>query len=87
MGRSEGGGSSWLTRRGSHIPATLIHGLHDVSSPLDTACELPGAGDLPASAAHRAGGVGEQLPGARASSLRAIAVVAILLPRRRAMAW
>jgi hypothetical protein len=41
MGRGEGGGSSWLVRRGSRTsPATLIHGLHDVSGPLDTACEL-----------------------------------------------
>jgi proline iminopeptidase len=27
----------------AHIPATLIHGLHDVSGPLDTAWELDNA--------------------------------------------
>jgi proline iminopeptidase len=49
----------------AHIPATLIHGLHDVSGPLDTAWELHKA--WPASrlvvvddAGHFGGSMGEQ---------------------------
>ena len=41
MGRSEKGGVILAcTARIAHISAMLIHGLHDVSGPLDTACEL-----------------------------------------------
>ncbi len=53
------------TARIAHIPATLIHSLHDVSGPLDTACELHKA--WPASrlvvidhAGHFGGSMGEQ---------------------------
>ena len=53
----------------AHIPATLIHGLHDVSGPLDTAWELHKA--WPASrlvivvdAGHFGGSMGEQFTAA-----------------------
>ena len=53
----------------AHIPATLIHGLHDVSGPLDTAWELHQA--WPASrlvvvgdAGHFGGSMGEQFTAA-----------------------
>lgn len=53
----------------AHIPATLIHGLHDVSSPLDTAWELHKA--WPASrlvvvgdAGHFGGSMGDQFAAA-----------------------
>jgi pimeloyl-ACP methyl ester carboxylesterase len=53
----------------AQIPATLIHGLHDVSGPLDTACELHKA--WPASrlvvvddAGHFGGSMGEQVTAA-----------------------
>ena len=53
----------------AHIPATLIHGLHDVSGPLDTARELHKA--WPASrlvviddAGHFGGSMGEQFTAA-----------------------
>ena len=41
MGQSKkGAGDPACTARFAHISATLIHGLHDISGPLDTACEL-----------------------------------------------
>jgi proline iminopeptidase len=53
----------------AYIPATLIHGLHDVSGPLDTAWELHKA--WPASrlvivvdAGHFGGSMGEQFTAA-----------------------
>ena len=57
--------TAWI----AHIPATLIHGLHDVSGPLDTAWELHKA--WPASrlvvvddAGHFGGSMGEQFTAA-----------------------
>jgi proline iminopeptidase len=62
----------------AHIPATLIHGLHDVSGPLDTAWELHKV--WPAShlvvvddAGHFGGSMGERFTaaiGAMADQLR-----------------